>query len=213
MGFLSRFFNNSQSQPESYVVLCAEGWIKKYQNSSDITPERMFAVFIYKLSTFIKKDPNNKFEKETDIDSFATDSVLFELGCYMYVVIDLWLFQNRPQLRNNISDFFAQEFCTLFTTSLRISNVKDLFNQRIRVYGQLINSKADAEKYVFYLTQLILRTKGNKKPVSYNFDKEPLMTADIFESVNLKTKLMNWLVAFQPSIIQTVEEQTNLMTS
>lgn len=215
MSLLSRLFGGSHAKYDSFIVQWAERKKKELRFSNQITPENMFAGFIYGLSSFAKSI--EQFKSSKDIESsapfslagFANDSALLELGCYHYFQVDMWLFAHRPDLRQWVSQVFIREFIRLFTQALQISNVAELFRQRVEKYGEIARTGGNAEEYHRYLSQLILRTKDNQKPKPYDFDNEPLQL--VFEDMLLKMAIANWEIAMVPAMIESMEATTKLL--
>ena len=175
----------------------------------------MFAGFIYGLFSFAKS--TEQFKSGNDMESsapfslarFANDSAFFELGCYHYFQVDMWLFAHRPDLRQWVSQVFISEFIRLFTQALQISNVAELFRQRVEKYGEIARTEGNAEDYHRHLSQLILRTKDNQRPKPYHFDNEPPQLA--FEDMLLKMAIANWEIAMVPAMIESMETTTKLL--
>ena len=216
MSLLSRLFGGSYSKYDSFIVQWAERKKKQLRSSNQITPENMFAGFIYGLSSFAKSI--EQFKSSKDIESsaacslagFANDSALFELGCYHYFQVDMWLFAHRPDLRQWISQVFMREFIHLFTQALQINNVAELFRQKVEKYAEIARTGGNAEEYHRYLSQLILRTKDNQRPKPYDFDNELLQLAFI-EDMLLKMAIANWEIAMVPAMIESMEATTELL--
>jgi hypothetical protein len=214
MGFLSRLFGGASAKSDSFVIQWADKRKKELRSSNEITPENMFAGFIYGLSTFAKsiKRPESGKQMETSslyslVDS-ANDSALFELGCYHYFQVDMWLFTHRPDLRERISLVFIREFMRLFTKALQINNVADLFRQRVDKYSALARSGANPDEYHYHLSQLIYRAKDNQKPEPYDFNSPPPLT---FDYIVLGLEIKNWEIAMVPAMIERMQETTKLM--
>lgn len=215
MSFLSRLFGGSRIKSDSFIVQWAERKKKGLRFSNEITPENMFAGFIYGLSSFVKSIEHVEAGKDIEASTlvsltrFANDSALFELGCYHYFQVDMWLFANRPDLRQRVSQVFIREFIRLFTQALQISNVTQLFRQRVEKYGETARTGGNAEEYHRYLSQLILRTKDNQRPKPYDFDNEPPQL--VFEDMLLKTEIASWETAMVPAMIESMEATTKLL--
>jgi hypothetical protein len=206
---------SGRATSDSFIVQWAERKKIELRFSNEITPENMFAVFIYGLSSFVRVV--DKVEESRDIETstflslrrFANDSALFELGCYHYFQVDMWLFAHRPDLRQWVSQVFMSEFIRLFTQALQINNVAELFRQRVDKYAELARKGANAEEYHGYLSQLILRTKDNQRPKPYDFDNEPLQL--VFEDILLKLEIANWVITQVPAMIETMKTTTKLL--
>jgi hypothetical protein len=95
VSFLSRLFGGSRVKSDSFIVQWAERKKKELRFSNEITPENMFAGFIYGLSSFAKSIEHVEASKDIEASTlisltrFANDSALFELGCYHYFQVDM----------------------------------------------------------------------------------------------------------------------------
>ena len=204
-----------QTTPTSLILQWAEEKMEEIRYEEDVTPESLFIGFIYVLATFAKpgpQEPRGKdllpFENESN---FADDLTLFELGCYLLSRVDLWLFMNRSDLRDRICEVLHRRFISLFTQVLEIGNAAEIVQQRIDTYGQLTRSKADVEKYNFYLSQFILRTSECQAPQLHDVEKAPLIIADAILDFRLKFKLMSWETSMLPVLIEGIRKTTDLM--
>lgn len=187
--------------------------MKSLRYVREMSTECMFVAFIYGLSTFakrdLKEDRSNRGQGAGEDLTASNDSALFELGCYMYFRIDMWLFMTHPELRKRVSEDFLCRFVDLFTQALDIPNVADLVDQRMKKYGELARSGAEIGEYHLYLTQLILRTEDNQKPRPYDFDNEPLIvSADQFR---VKFEIVSWDAVGTPGLIQDIEREIGLL--
>jgi hypothetical protein len=191
MGIFSRLFDKSNRQSKSYVKDWAERRRNDLRHSDDVTPEYLFAVIIFCLATFSR----GKTHKLATFSSqhYSSDATLFELGCYLYFRVDMWLFLKKPHLREGLSITFQRQFVHLFTKALGIDNVHELFDERVSKYGKIARTCKgnDINECHLYLSQLILRTKNGTLPETYDFDSEPL-DLDFWADMGLKTELSSW---------------------
>ncbi len=216
MGVFSRLFGGSAQNDSSYVRSWAEKRQRELRYSNDLSIENLFAAMMYGLSSFGKKDMRRSTPSELKglgfdaSEHYSGDAALFELGCYMYFRLDLWLYQHKPHHREDISTTFANEFTKLFTQALNSRDIPVLFNQRISQYAKLAQTGTDAEEYHYHLSQLILSTKDNKPPESYDFENEPVMITGIFEDMGVKIALAAWEKGIIPALIKTLEKYCDL---
>ncbi len=209
------FFKN-KNRHKSFVRKWAEEQKEKSKNKTTLEPSDLFAALMYSLAFFGKKDSRRKIDpqlKQAGLDTtehYSGDASLFELGCYLYFRVDLWLFKKKSNLRDKLSKLLAKNFCILFSKALNNVDVGKLFNERINKYGEMIRNGEDVERYHFYLSQLILRTKDNNSPQGYNFKSEPL-TLDFFGNLAIKTELIAWEKSVFPAIIQAVENYCKII--
>lgn len=184
-------------------------WAEREKNRlQDYTKgkEVLFAVMMYGLSRF-----GNKPSEENTLHSmglgtsehYGNDAALFELGCYLYVRFDVWLFANKQHLREEFSRYFMYRFIPIFSAALNIENIYELFNERVDKYGELARNGEDLERYHFYLIQLILRTKDGAIPKRYNFDNEQICLD--FDQLGIKIELGIWETCFMSAILESLE--------
>jgi len=215
MGFLSRLFSRSRPQSSSLVVLWVKKRMDEMAHEKDITPDAIFAGLMYALSTFGMADQEVSKDKEAFAADWeahnVNDSELFELGCYVFAFVDIWLFQKDRDLHERISKVLVRDFVRLFAEVLQTNNVAELFGQRVGKYGELIRSGADSQRHLYYLVQLIMRTRDNRKPESYDFDNEPVTIVNVFEKYQLTSRLMAWEIGMLPALIKSMEQSTAMM--
>ena len=201
----------SDRQGKSYVRDWAERRQNELQNSDDVVaPDGLFAAIIFCLATFSR----GKVHKLATFSSqhYSSDAALFELGCYLYFRVDMWLFLKKPHLREVLSITFQREFVHLFTKALGIDNVHELFDERVNKYGEIARTckGSDLKECHFYLSQLILRTKNGTLPETYDFDHEPL-TLDFWADMGLKTELSSWEQSMMPAVIKAMENYCSIV--
>jgi hypothetical protein len=102
----------------------------------------------------------------------------------------------------------------LFSQALNSTDIPSLFSQRVTQYGKLVRTGADPEEYHRHLSQLILRTRDNKLPQSYDFEsiKEPL-ELDADDEFWVKTALIAWEENMLPASLRNVEKYCELTES
>jgi len=193
----------------------------KHLHTYKITPEMLFASMIHGLCVFAKDDPKRKkipeFQKAgLDIcKNFGHDASLFEVGCYLYFCLELWLFHNRPDLRYSISKYFGKEFSKLFAIALNmdIDNVIDLFNERGSMYADIVRKREDwVEESHLILSSLVLKTKDNNLPKSYRsykFEEIPLELGAI-RNFLIRTELISWEEAIIPILVNNLKKYCDL---
>lgn len=211
MVILSKLFGSSGKKDKSYVRSWAEKRKYELRHSDDISSDNLFAALMYGLSSFGKTDL--KMNKSSDLkkfgmdasEHFSGDGSLFELGCYMFFRIDLWLFKNEPTRREALSTSFANNFIALFSQALDSKQILKIFDKRMSDYGKLVRNGADADRYHYHLSQLILWTKDNQPPEDYDFDSSPVMITGIFEDMGLKIELATWEKGMLPVMIESLK--------
>jgi len=201
---------------KSYIREWTELKRKELEQSDDINLENLFAGLMYGVVSFGKDDPRRKKDEKLqalglDITKhYSGDASLFELGCYLYFRVDVWLFKNKPNLREKISTTFIREYNKLFAEALGLRDLSERFAERIDKYGELIRKGEDIERYHFYLAQLILKTKDNAPPQKYDFDRMPL-SLSFFEDTGVKMELISWEKAMIPVILESLNKYCTLL--
>ena len=181
---------------KSFIRKWAKQKHNKSKHSSTFTPEELFGSIMYGLTSFARPDKRDK----DFVLQYTGDSSLFEVGCYLYFRIDVWLFNNNPEYREIISSFFLEQFNDLFMQALKINNINSLIDERIDKYGELLREGDEIKQYHRLLIRLLKRTKNNASPQHYDFEKLPVLLDGIFEEMELSIIV----VAFEKHIIPAI---------
>ena len=207
--------NMSERDDRSFV----RTWTEKRKQElrySELSVESLFPVMIYALCSFGEKDKKQSTQVELsklglDVsENYSGDAALFELGCYMYFRLDLWLFKSKPDRRENITIFFADNFIRLFAHALNSNEIPSLFDQRIAEYAKLARTSADFEQYHYHLSQLIFRTRDNQLPAPYDFDDEPMIHIEFFENMGVKNALIDFDADMMPILVENLKKYCDL---
>jgi hypothetical protein len=216
MGMFSRLFGGAARDDRSFVRTWAEKR-KQELRHSNLSVDSLFAVMIYALCFFGEKDKKQSTPPELlsklglDVsEKYSGDAALFELGCYMYFRLDLWLFKNKPDRRENITIIFADNFIRLFTQALNSREIPSLFDQRITEYAKLARTGADFEQYHYHLSQLIFRTRDNQLPAPYDFENESMMITGVFEDMGVKHALIDFEADMLPILVENLKKYCDL---
>ena len=211
MGWLSWLFGASSQKKGFYVRPWAENRYRRIGNPNNLSLDDLFGAMMFGLSVFGKNDPRRNTSSELrglglDVcKHYSGDSTLFELGCYMYFQINLWLCKNEPKRREEICSAFAQKFIRLFTEALRSTNLSAIVKQRILGYQELAKSRSNDEGCRYHLSQLILRTKDNNPPTLYDFATAPVLITDAFERTAVEIELASW----EQSMVSPIKHPIN----
>ena len=138
------------------------------------------------------------------LEDLKVDAALFELGCYLLFRVNVFLFQNHQELRNELLSRLVNLFIALFEKALNQENIGVLFDQRFALYEELLRKSSDIEEYHFYLSQLIAKTKGGKNPIEFDKDRD-LEIKDPGSMLFLKMEQLIWEKEVLPVCIQNVE--------
>jgi len=212
---MAKFFNifGNKKKNDSFIRrwdISKEEEIK-HSKTQEITPEMLFSSMVHGICCFAKEDTKRKkipeFQK-ADLDickNYGNDASLFEVGCYLYFRLDLWLLYGRPDLRDLLSRKFAKEFIKLFTVAFNTDNVVDLFNERVSKYGDISNKNEDwIKRSHFVLSHLIAKTKDNNLPKSYKYEEIPLNLGYI-ENLLLNIELDSWEKSIIPILTRNLK--------
>jgi hypothetical protein len=168
---------------------------------SEPTVHSLFVSFMYAASKFAIPDTNDP-EAES-----LNETALFEFGCYFYTAVDLWFFANKPNLREQISLGFYDEFVTLYSQIFQMEkpSIGRIFNQRVTKYGELYRSNfPDMKKISWNLAEVIMASKRNARPEPYDFEKGPLMLNAV-KRFELEVKFRSWFIHIFPAYIESLE--------
>ena len=227
MGIFGGLFRKSEAAPDSMIIQFVERNFEGTQYEKEMTLRVMFVCFMKMLSTFA--EPERKPGNSTTLqgqslkasidcgDTFSNDSALFELGCYVFFLNDLWLLGHRPEIRTRVSGGLLGSFVALFTYALERYKPDDLaalVHERLNMYAALSRPEVGAEKCSYHLFQLILRTKEDRKPRHYDFNSDPFVPGSYFWQgldFGLSTQLMDWQAAFLPVTLSTMQKAVGIL--
>lgn len=199
-------------EQKSYIREWANQKQEEAKKSDEISPNALFGAMIYALSTYFTKENNlndkndhmRKLHKKT-FKKYSGDSSLFEIGCYLFFRTDLWLFRNEPEYRESLSSLFAKKFNGLFSEALKINNVAELLDERIKKYGEMIRKGKKIDQYHHFLAELIKRTGDDTLPTHYGFENSPIILVDIMEEMFLKVELVSFEKFIIPAFLGSLE--------
>jgi len=104
--------------------------------------------------------------------SYSGDSTLFEVGCFLYFLIDQWTHGKKPEwFYERLFNFLLTKFVHKFNKIYRFGNSRYLYKQRHSKYLEISEEQGKTEDYYFYLEQLIFLTKDNTQPEEHNFER------------------------------------------
>jgi hypothetical protein len=176
--------------------------MEKYGNHPPDFSYKWLMMNLTQLITLLGKDSKNK----KYIGSFEIgDAAFFELSCFLYYQLDLWLYQNSQYPRDVFFKEYVKEIETIYNPAFGINNAAKFFGDRIDGYAAVARDTSDYAKMVFNLKNIILLSTEEKPPIIYNFNKHRLPYSDMMVSYYLESKIANWLDACMPSISEIIE--------
>ncbi len=183
-------------RPRSYIFGWAIRREREARCSDQLKPsEHLFSAIIWGLATYWRdaaKVMSSQFEEPQSrpIEQFSSDAGLFELSCYVYIRLDLWLYQSKPSQREAIAVSLAQQLISLFSRALEM-DVSGLFAERIAGYGKLLKKEEGVKECHIYLSHLIRRTEGGKLPATCDFGIVPIRL-DALVNFFINSELVNF---------------------
>jgi hypothetical protein len=169
------------------------------REENKLSVDNLFVGFTYALSKFVMP----RVAASRDLN----ETGLFEVGCYFYSAADLWLFTNKPNLRERISSAFYDRFVSLYSQIFDMEKpvIGKIFNQRITKYGELYRSDfPDMKKISWNLSQAVMISKGKAKPEPHDFEKRPVIH-NAFEDFEIQTSFQAWFIHVFPVYIKDLE--------
>jgi len=187
-------------------------WIVK-KTSITLSLDSIFDEIVYAISNFgrglkshedIPEDKKNIFDNQP----YTGASSIFEVACYTYFSLDVWLFVNKRYLRNKFSTYFYTRFVYLFAKALDKDEnyIQTLMDERVGKYGELTQNNADVKEIYSFLAELIYRSRYNNLPNLVDFDNFVLTNLDIFETLPIKNAVANYEIYVMPVMVKKIEE-------
>ena len=179
-------------------------------NGSPLTLENLFAMLMYAVSTIGKEPPSGSILdiKDKVTNKCWTDATYFEVACYTYYLIDLWLFNNKPNLRATVSKPILHNLDMLFDKVLQI-NISPIIDRRIDKYAEMTRKRTTPKECHDYLTELILNAASNGLP--YALDSDVPLKLVFFGDVYVKVALGEYVIHMVPEAIRLVNQYCALL--
>lgn len=196
MNFLGKLFGAREAINGSAVRAWAEREKRKHKKGEP-TFDYLFVYLMACLGHFAQGRPDTRKDRNLplidDVEKFFSgDVALFEIGCFMFVAIDAMLFRSIPDRREELSGQFINKYVALFLEMTGINSIPSIFDERVHGYGALIRSNTPMESINQHLTTLILHSKNNRPPESYNFTSPLISGAGFVEAFMIENYLSNW---------------------
>ena len=176
--------------------------------------DMLFKIILFSISQFGMEegelndvlDDNFPGEEEWEIfqKSYSGDSTLFEVGCFLYFLIDQWLRKNKPKI--NVSSLFntlLNDFVKQFNKIFGHVNSRDLYKQRYSKYREVEEEGGKIEDYYFYVEQLIFLTENNAQPKEHNFERITIFPFTC--SLWIKINFFAWYKSVVPLMDESIK--------
>jgi len=139
-------------------------WVKANSHLGKTDELKLENLFWYFMLILTKA---NIFIQDTKkIKEYYNDSSIFEIGIYFMFHIDIHLFKNYQNERVEIIEFFIDQYTKLFYQVFHLTNIPEIFNERINLYAKLY--KDEKEDYDFAFFNYLLNSKNGNFPEIYN---------------------------------------------
>jgi len=138
---------------------------------------------------------------------YSGDASLFELGCYLYFLVDLWHFRSgKKEFRNDVVNYLMDEFIKAFSMVFEPNYSNKILQNRIDLYSKFANKESFVEDSLFYLEELVLRTGDNKTPILVEIDNFGVLTLGALETRPVRIAIQEFLVHFPPLMYNRIKE-------
>ena len=205
MGLLKNIFKKTVNK-KTFVRNWSNKEFNRIQNDDKVNCECLFISMMYSLSGFSALGDSDSILDELD-DIYENDTVLFEVGCYFFVLVDSWLLLKKPEFRNEMTSYFGHRFVELFSEALNLDNIKELFFQRTNKYRELITINESVENHV---VELVLRS-ARDVPTNYSFSSNEAIEIDAIKNIVVKVRLNSFIEHIVPGYLQSLKNVFNLL--
>ena len=167
------------------------------------SPDWLMINLLYLLSIFGKPS-----QEEQDNDIYKSkhigDTTLFEMWCYLYLLLDMWLYQNSTYPRDKFFNIYSNFSENIFNNALKIDNTIEILESRINGYATVLHETKDNVELIKHLKKLIQLSSEESEPANYDFQKSRVPYSDFMDSINLEKDLSSWHEAIIPETIEAV---------
>lgn len=171
-----------------------------YSISQFVTEENELSdVLDDKGKHFLSKENWENFRK-----NYSGDSTLFEIGCFLYFLIDQWLRENKPEINESIFfNHLLNGFIKRFNKIFGHVNSRDFYKQRYSKYREVEEERGAIEDYYFYVEQLVYLTEDNAQPEKHDFGT--IATVPFTHKVWIKIQFFAWYKSVVPTMYENIK--------
>jgi len=170
----------------------------------------LFKLILYSISRFgIEGELDNlNFPLKEDWKilhkSYSGDSTLFEVGCFLYFLIEQWFRGKKPEwYYERLFNYLLTKFVWKFNKIYKFGNSRDFYKQRYSKYLEIAEEGGNIEDYYFYLQQLIFLTKESTQLKEHDFERVNIVP--FTHSFWIKAKFFAWYVGMVPQTYKFIE--------
>jgi hypothetical protein len=141
--------------------------------------------------------------------SFSGDTTLFELGCYLFFLVDYWHVKSgHSNEREKVVNFLIDDFIRVFSNTIEPHYGNAILDNRLSLYGEFANSESSScsKGAMFYLEELVLRTKNNRKPSAIIGIGSLTITGGLTATYPIRVAVQEYLTIFIPRVYEQLEE-------
>jgi len=195
-----KIFNTKSQQNESQVRSSIEA---RMSSNTECPIYRVLSNDILYLLTKFSVKKNQGFPKEC----YSGDMTLFELGCYLYFLVDFWHFRNgKKEYRDEVVNYLMDDFIKAFSIILDPKYANVILQNRVDVYSKFTNKNSFMEDSLCYLEELILRTGNNRPPAQIDNNNFGAITLGVTETFPVRISIQEFLARFIPLMYGRLKE-------
>ncbi len=149
------------------------------------------------------KETAKQSEAEDSFDqailTWKNDRCLFEVWCYAFFHLDLWLHRKgHGKFRSYYNNFVVDFSLSVFQKLLGATDLTQVFNNRLDLYGQATREDKSDERFRFLFEQSVLSSDTANEPTVLTFPGSPVIIGNFFETFSLHAHVAAWFKAMLP---------------
>ncbi len=171
-------------------------------NRRKIDEKFLLGLLIYNLSKFITAE---QCRQDDFFKKYRNDYVYFEVGCYMFFRMDVWLTIEKPNERYKLSKSLVDQYIKLFSSFYPNMDFAELFNNRLSHYTEFIRKGENVEKYHTHLGHLIMNSVNGDLKIYNNPYDVPSELSGVIEKVELENNIIAFEKCMLPHAFDALE--------
>jgi hypothetical protein len=139
--------------------------------------------------------------------SFSGDTTLFEVGCYLFFLVDYWHVKSgHNNEREKVVNFLMDDFIRVFSNSIDPRYGNTILESRLCLYGEFANSESFVEDSMFYFEELVLRTENNRKPSPVTVKDFGPIHGGLMKTYPIRVCIQEFIKIFIPWVYEQLKE-------
>lgn len=140
-------------------------------------------------------------------ESFSGNTTLFEVGCYLFFLVDYWHVKSgHSDERERVVNFLMDDFIGVFSNAIEERYANAILQNRLCLYGGFSNTESFVKDCMFFLEELVIRTENNKKSSLVDVNEFGPLRLDVVTTYPVRVAIQEFITSYSPLVYEQLTE-------